>query len=172
MLASFLHIPVGSHGGRWNKDPQHKDLVEHKVKPSKFRSHLHRLSTHLMLGSWRRDLSHLSHLQPPSKVFWPQEDQEHGPCFIEFVFWLESLLGAIWGKRWTYGSAHREEHSSTDFPGAGGQLRTHRACKAPPETHGDSMMVVLRKRGVDRGWTVTHRSTTSRHSRNQILGFV
>lgn len=38
-----------------------------------------------MLGSWRGDLSH-PRLQPPSEVFWPHEDQEHGPSFIELVF--------------------------------------------------------------------------------------
>lgn len=102
-----------------------------------------------MLGSWRRDPSHLPHLQPPSKVFWPQEDQEHGPSFIEFIFWLESLLGAIWGKRCTYGSAHREEHSSTDFAGAGGQLRTHCA-----RTHSTT----LDTRGLDDGGSQKMRS--------------
>lgn len=56
-----------------NEDPKHKDMVGQKVKPSKFRSHLHQLNIHSMLGVWNGDdtftTTHSRHL----------EDQEPDP---------------------------------------------------------------------------------------------
>lgn len=48
-------------GGALNEDPKHKDMVEQKVKPSKFRSHLHQLNIHSMLGVWNGDTLTTTH---------------------------------------------------------------------------------------------------------------